>query len=161
MQHFKNLMLLILSFLITAILVFYSYFYVNGPLIKAKSAILIDATSEEIVYKKNEDTPFSSASLSKMMTEYIVLEQIQKGKIKWDDRVKISNSSIQMEGNNIDITFEDQITIRDLFHAMVLASDNSAAVFLAEHISKNEQDFTNLMNEKATQLGLSNKTYFA
>jgi len=161
MQHFKNLMLLILSFLITAILVFYFYFYVNGPLIKAKSAILIDATSEEIVYKKNEDTPFSSASLSKMMTEYIVLEQIQKGKIKWDDRVKISNSSIQMEGNNIDITFEDQITIRDLFHAMVLASDNSAAVFLAEHISKSEQDFTNLMNEKATQLGLSNKTYFA
>ncbi|MDR4442412.1 serine hydrolase, partial [Bacillus cereus] len=64
-------------------------------------------------------------------------------------------------GNNIDITLEDQITIRDLFHAMVLASDNSAAVFLAEHISKNEQDFTNLMNEKATQLGLSNKTYFA
>lgn len=52
MQHFKNLVLLILSFLITAILVFYFYFYVNGPSIKAKSAILIDATSEEIVYKK-------------------------------------------------------------------------------------------------------------
>lgn len=52
MQYFKKLMLLILSFLITAIVVFYFYFYVNGPSIKAKSAILIDTTSEEIIYKK-------------------------------------------------------------------------------------------------------------
>ncbi|MEN1936185.1 D-alanyl-D-alanine carboxypeptidase family protein [Paenibacillus sp. 102] len=161
MQHFKNLMLLILSFLITAILVFYFYFYVNGPSIQAKSAILIDAKSGEIVYKKKEDTPFSSASLSKMMTEYIVLEEIQKGKIKWDDLVKISKSSIQTEEDNIEITTKDNITVRDLFHAMVLASDNSAAVSLAEHVSKNEKDFTNLMNEKTVQLGLSNKTYFA
>ncbi|MBY0599369.1 D-alanyl-D-alanine carboxypeptidase family protein [Bacillus bingmayongensis] len=161
MQYVKKLMLLILSFLITIILVFYFYFYVNGPSIKAKSAILIDATSEKIVYKKNEDTPFPSASLSKMMTEYIVLEQIHKGRIQWDDHVKINNPSIQTEGDNIDITAKDQITVRDLFHAMVLASDNSAAVSLAEHISKSEQKFTNLMNEKATQLGLSHKTYFA
>ncbi|WP_459503429.1 D-alanyl-D-alanine carboxypeptidase family protein [Bacillus sp. C1] len=161
MQHFKNLMLLILSFLITAILVFYFYFYVNGPSIQAESAILIDATSEEIVYKKNEDTSFSSASLSKMMTEYIVLEHIYNGTIKWDDRVKINKSAIQTEGNNINITTKDNITVRDLFHAMVLASDNSAAVSLAEHISKSEQKFTNVMNEKAAQLGLSNKTHFA
>ncbi len=161
MQHFKKLMLLILAFLITAILVFYFYFYVNGPSIQAKSAILIDAKSGEIEYKKNEDTPFPSASLSKMMTEYIVLEQIHKGTIKWDDHVKISNHSIQTEGDIIDITTKDQITVRDLFHAMVLASDNSAAVSLAKHISKSEQEFKNLMNEKATQLGLSNNTYFA
>ncbi|WJE50431.1 D-alanyl-D-alanine carboxypeptidase family protein [Bacillus cereus] len=161
MQQFKNLILLILSFLITAILVFYFYFYVNGPSIQAKSAILIDATSEEIVYKKNEDTPFPSASLSKMMTEYIVLEHIHNGTIQWDDHVKINKSAIQTEGDNIEITTKDNITVRDLFYAMVLASDNSAAVSLAEHISKSEQHFTNLMNEKATQLGLSNKTHFA
>ena len=161
MQHFKKLMLLILSFLITAILVFYFYFYVNGPSIQAKSAILIDATSGEIVYKKNEDTPFRSASLSQMMTEYIVLEQIYKGKIKWDDRVKISNSAIQTESDSITITPRDQITVRDLFHAMVLASDDIAAVSLAEHVAKNEQNFTKLMNEKRAELGLSNKTYFA
>jgi len=161
MQYFKKLMLLILSFLITAIVVFYFYFYVNGPSIKAKSAILIDTTSEEIVYKKNEDIPLPSVSLSKMMTEYIVLEQIHKGNINWDDRVKINDSSIQTERKDVDINTADQVTVRDLFHAMVLTSNNSAAVSLAEHISKSEQDFTNLMNEKATQLGLSNKTYFA
>ncbi|MDM5154993.1 D-alanyl-D-alanine carboxypeptidase family protein [Bacillus sp. DX1.1] len=160
MHFFKKTMILLISFLITAIIVFYFYSYVNGPTIKAQSAILIDAASGEIIYKKNEDIPLPSVSLSKMMTEYIVLEHIHEGTIKWDDRVKISKNALHTAGENIDITTKDRITVRDLFHAMILASDNIAAVSLAEHISKNEQRFTGLMNEKAKQLQLSSDSYF-
>ncbi|KEK22441.1 D-alanyl-D-alanine carboxypeptidase family protein [Bacillus gaemokensis] len=161
MQFLKRTMILFLSFIITAIIVLYFYFYVNGPKIQATSAILIDASSGEIVYKKNEAIPLPSASLSKLMTEYIVLEQIHNGTIQWEDRVKISNHTVQTDGDDVDLTPTDQITVRDLFHAMVLASDNSAAISLAEHVSGKEQYFTELMNEKTSHLGLSKETYFA
>ncbi|MFJ8526485.1 D-alanyl-D-alanine carboxypeptidase family protein [Bacillus sp. NPDC094106] len=161
MQFLKKVMILFLSFLITAVIVLYFYVYVNGPTVKAKSAILIDASTGKVVYKKNEDTPFPTANVSKLMTEYIVLEQIHNGVIRWEDHVKINNQIFQVEGNNIDIANREQVTIRDLFHAIVLTGDNRAALALAEHISKNEQGFKELMNEKAKQLGLSRKTYFA
>ena len=75
MQFLKKFAILLLSFFITALIVLYFYLYVNGPIIQAKSAILINANSGEIVYK-NEETPVQSAALSKLMTEYIVLEQL-------------------------------------------------------------------------------------
>ncbi|MBG9480802.1 hypothetical protein ABE52_00935, partial [Bacillus thuringiensis] len=91
MQFLKKFAILLLSFFITALIVLYFYLYVNGPIIQAKSAILINANSGEIVYKKNEETPVQSATLSKLMTEYIVLEQLNDRKIQLDDFVQISN----------------------------------------------------------------------
>ena len=73
MQFLKKFAILLLSFLL--LIVLYFYLYVNGPIIQAKSAILINANSGEIVYK-NEETPVQSVALSKLMTEYIVLEQL-------------------------------------------------------------------------------------
>ncbi|KFM98703.1 D-alanyl-D-alanine carboxypeptidase [Bacillus clarus] len=160
MQFFKKIAILLLSFLITAIIVLYFYLYVNGPIVQAKSAILIDASSGEIVYKKNENTTLPSATLSKLMTEYIVLEQIQNGTIQWKDYVKTSNLAFRMEVNPIHITSKDKVTVRDLFHTLLLTADNRATLALAEHISENEKNFTKLMNEKAKQLGLSQETPF-
>ncbi|HDR7601207.1 TPA: D-alanyl-D-alanine carboxypeptidase, partial [Bacillus mycoides] len=138
----------------------YFYLYVNGPIIQAKSAILIDTNSGEIVYKKNEETPIQSATLSKLMTEYIALEQLNEGKIQLDELVKISNEVFRAETSPIQVTSKDKTTVRDLLHALFLTGNNRSALALAEHIAGNEDNFTLLMNDKAKQLKLSQPSPF-
>ncbi|MBG9498031.1 D-alanyl-D-alanine carboxypeptidase [Bacillus thuringiensis] len=154
MQFLKKFAILLLSFFITALIVLYFYLYVNGPIIQAKSAILINANSGEIVYKKNEETPVQSATLSKLMTEYIVLEQLNDRKIQLDDFVQISNEVFRVETSPIQVTSNDKTTVRDLLHALLLAGNNRSALALAEHIAGNEDNFTVLMNKKAKELKL-------
>lgn len=154
MQFLKKFAILLLSFFITALIVLYFYLYVNGPIIQAKSAILINANSGEIVYKKNEETPVQSAALSKLMTEYIVLEQLNDKKIQLDDFVQISNEVFRVETSPIQVTSNDKTTVRDLLHALLLAGNNRSALALAEHIAGNEDNFTVLMNKKAKELKL-------
>ncbi|MFJ6189363.1 D-alanyl-D-alanine carboxypeptidase family protein [Bacillus thuringiensis] len=154
MQFLKKFAILLLSFFITALIVLYFYLYVNGPIIQAKSAILINANSGEIVYKKNEETPVQSAALSKLMTEYIVLEQLNDRKIQLDDLVQISNEVFRVETSPIQVTSNDKTTVRDLLHALLLAGNNRSALALAEHIAVNEDNFTVLMNKKAKELKL-------
>ncbi|HDX9707856.1 TPA: D-alanyl-D-alanine carboxypeptidase [Bacillus thuringiensis] len=134
--------------------------YISEPNIQAKSAILMDAETGEIIYKKNEDVPLAPASMSKMMTEYIVLEKIENGSLKWNDFVTISPNAVNSGGVKINVKVGDHLTVRELFHAMVISSANNAAIALAEHISKSEKNFTQLMNEKAKQLQLSTHTRF-
>ncbi|GAB6429794.1 serine hydrolase [Bacillus luti] len=160
MQFLKKITVLLLSFLITALIVLYFYLYVNGPVIQAKSAILIDANSGEVIYKKNEETLIQSATLSKLMTEYIVLEQLNDGQIQLDESVKISNEVFQAETSPIQVTSKDKTTVRDLLHALLLTGNNRSALALAEHIGGNEDSFTTLMNEKAKQLQLSQSSPF-
>ncbi|WP_054950087.1 D-alanyl-D-alanine carboxypeptidase family protein [Numidum massiliense] len=135
-------------------------FYTKGLSIHAKAAILIDAQSGKILFKHNSDEPLPPASMSKMMTEYIVLEKIGDGAIGWDDPVTISRAAAYKEGAKIDIHPGDTLTVRDLYSAVVVASANNAAVALAEHIAGSEEAFTQLMNAKAKALGLSLKTTF-
>ncbi|MEY2300935.1 D-alanyl-D-alanine carboxypeptidase family protein [Bacillus tropicus] len=160
MQFLKKFTILLLSFFITALIVLYFYLYVNGPIIQAKSAILIDAHSGEIVYTKNEETPIQSATLSKLMTEYIALEQLNEGNIQLDEVVKISNEVFQAETSPIQVTSKDKTTVRDLLHALLLTGNNRSALALAEHIAGNEDKFTQLMNEKAKHLKLSQSSPF-
>lgn len=135
-------------------------FYTKGLSIHAKAAILIDAQSGKILFKHNSEEPLPPASMSKMMTEYIVLEKIGDGAIGWDDLVTISRTAAYKEGAKIDIHEGDTLTVRDLYSAVVVASANNAAVALAEHIAGSEEAFTQLMNAKAKALGLSLKTTF-
>ena len=160
MKFLKKFTILFLSFVITALIVLYFYLYVNGPNIQAKSAILIDANSGEVVYKKNEETPIQSATLSKLMTEYITLEQLNEGKIQLDELVKISNEVFRAETSPIQVTSKDKTTVRDLLHTLFLTGNNRSALALAEHIAGNEDDFTLLMNKKAKQLKLSQPSPF-
>ncbi len=160
MQFLKKITVLLLSFLITALIFLYFYLYVNGPIIQAKSAILIDTNSGEIVYKKNEETPIQSATLSKLMTEYIALEQLNEGKIQLDELVKISNEVFRAETSPVQVTSKDKTTVRDLLHALFLTGNNRSALALAEHIAGNEDNFTLLMNDKAKQLKLSQPSPF-
>ncbi|MEK3886365.1 D-alanyl-D-alanine carboxypeptidase family protein [Bacillus sp. FSL K6-3431] len=132
------------------------------PNIQSKSAILIDASSGKILFEKNAVTPFPVASISKMMTTYIVLEQIEKGDINWEEKVAISEVANNLEENAVKIAnnIGDSLSVRDLYAAMVISSANNATKALAEHISGTEEAFTTLMNDNAGKMGLSKQTHF-
>ncbi|QUG43425.1 D-alanyl-D-alanine carboxypeptidase [Psychrobacillus sp. INOP01] len=134
----------------------------EAPTIKGQAAILMDASSGEILMKQDADIAFPVASMSKLMTEYIVQEQIQNKDMEWDDLVQISQSANNMDPQAVKIYVKDNdsLTVRDLYNAMVISSANNATRALAEHIAGTEKKFAKLMNNKAKEMGLSSKTNF-
>ncbi|WP_249685367.1 D-alanyl-D-alanine carboxypeptidase family protein, partial [Bacillus velezensis] len=98
---------------------------------------------------------FAPASMSKMMTAYLLLENVHNGKLRWDDPVKMSARAAQTEGARIPVQVNDTVTVKDLFRALMIESANNSAVALAEHMAKTEKDFVQLMNAKAKQFKMS------
>ncbi len=133
----------------------------SDPLsLKASAAILIDADSGQILYEKNADELLGVASMSKMMTEYLLLEAIKNGKVTWDQEVTISNYVHRLSAvtalSNIGLSDGKKYTVRQLYQAMAIYSANAASVAIAEVIAGSEKDFVTLMNQKAETLGLKN-----
>ena len=131
--------------------------------ISAEAAILLDAETGKILYEKNADKVLGVASMSKMMTEYIVLEAINEGKIKWDQTVQINeyvhNLSKAPGLSNVGLTQGENYTVKELYEAMAIFSGNAATVALAELVSGSEKNFVKLMNEKAAELGMKDYTF--
>ncbi|MGX5385424.1 D-alanyl-D-alanine carboxypeptidase family protein [Bacillus thuringiensis] len=131
------------------------------PEINAKAAMIIDASDGDIIYQYNENEAFAPASMSKMMTAYLLLESIHNGKVRWEDPVKMSAKAAQTEGARIPVQVNDTLTVKDLYHALMIESANNSAVALAEHMAKSEKDFVQLMDAKAKQLKMSEHAQFA
>lgn len=128
--------------------------------LKAKAAIIVDAETGKVLYEKNADELLGVASMSKMLTEYIVLESIHEGKITWDQEVIINefihNLSKAPDLSNVGLTQGEAYTVEELYQAMAIHSGNAATVALAELIAGTETNFVKLMNQKAKELGLKN-----
>ncbi len=125
----------------------------------AEAAILVDAASGRILYSKNIDELLPTASMSKMMTEYLVMETIKEGRIKWDDRIHISDYVYKISQNtklsNVPLRKDMEYSVKELYEAMAIYSANGATIALAEHIAGSETDFVKMMNEKAAELDLT------
>ncbi|MBP3041103.1 D-alanyl-D-alanine carboxypeptidase [Bacillaceae bacterium Marseille-Q3522] len=126
--------------------------------INGEAAILIDAETGEILYEKNADQLLGVASMSKMMTEYLVMEAIKEGKISWDQNVTINEYVHRLSAapglSNVGLTQGEEYTVKELYEAMAIFSGNAAAVALAETVAGTEQSFVEMMNQKAGELGL-------
>ncbi|NIK79804.1 D-alanyl-D-alanine carboxypeptidase (penicillin-binding protein 5/6) [Paenibacillus castaneae] len=124
--------------------------------LQVKAAILIDAASGQVLYEVNSDTPLPAASMTKLMTEYIVLEEISNGRLSWDEVVTTSAeaASTPPDGSSVFLAQGDQHTVKELYKAMAVGSANDATIALASKISGSEQNFVTKMNEVAAQLGL-------
>ncbi|PKJ55767.1 D-alanyl-D-alanine carboxypeptidase family protein [Bacillus sp. SN10] len=131
------------------------------PEIDAKAAMIIDASNGDVIYQHNENEAFAPASMSKMMTAYLLLENVHNGKVRWEDPVKMSAKAAQTEGARIPVQVNDTLTVKDLYHALMIESANNSAVALAEHMAKSEKDFVQLMDAKAKQLKMSEHAKFA
>ncbi|WP_162829155.1 D-alanyl-D-alanine carboxypeptidase family protein [Bacillus methanolicus] len=126
--------------------------------IHADAAILVDAKTGKILYEKNPDTVLGIASMTKMMTEYILLEAIKEGKVKWDQEYSVSeyvyNLSQDRALSNVPLRRDGKYKVRELYEAMTIYSANGATVAIAEIIAGSEKNFVKMMNEKANELGL-------
>ncbi|WP_423802552.1 D-alanyl-D-alanine carboxypeptidase family protein [Neobacillus sp. SAB-20_R2A] len=126
--------------------------------INADGAILVDAESGKVLYEKNADTVMGIASMTKMMTEYLLLDAIKHGKVKWDQEYNVSDLVYKISQDralsNVPLRQDGTYKIRELYEAMVIYSANAATIAIAETIAGSETNFVKMMNEKAKKLGL-------
>lgn len=125
----------------------------------AKSAILIEASSGEVLYEKNADEKLVPASMTKIMSMLLIIEAIEDGVLKWDQEITVSENASSMGGSQILLETGEKMTVQDLFKGVAIASGNDAVVALAEAIGGTTDVFVNMMNEKAKELGLQNTNF--
>lgn len=132
----------------------------NTELIKnATSGLLMEQSTGEIIFEKDKDKQVAVASMTKMVAQTIILENIESGKIKWDDIVSVSKNAADMGGSQIYLTAGEKMSVKDLFKGISMASANDATVAMAEYIAGDEASFVKLMNKKVKELGLKNTTF--
>ncbi len=125
----------------------------------SKSSILIEANTGKIIYEKDKDLKLSVASMTKMVAQIIILEEVENKKIKWDDVVTVSRNASGMGGSQIYLEEGEKMTVRDLMKGISVASANDATVAMAEYISGTEEKFVKRMNNKVKELGLVNTNF--
>jgi len=134
------------------------------PQLNAKSWVLMDYTSGQVLAGDNIDTRVEPASITKVMTSYVVAAQLAAGKIKLEDEVYISENAWRGGGASTDgstsfLKLNSKVALKDLMYGMIIQSGNDAAIALAEHVAGSEQTFAALMNQYAQQLGMSGTHY--
>ena len=127
--------------------------------IEAKSALLMEPISGKILYERNVDEKFAPASVTKVMTMLLAMEAIDNGKISLEDKVTCSENAKKMGGSTMLLDTGEVRTMEELLKGVAIASGNDAAVAIAEYIGGTESDFVNLMNERASELGMQNTTF--
>jgi serine-type D-Ala-D-Ala carboxypeptidase (penicillin-binding protein 5/6) len=126
--------------------------------VKADAAILVEASTGRILYEKNADTVLGIASMTKMMTEYLLLEAIKEGRVTWEQEYSVTEYVWQVSQDrslsNVPLRRDGKYNLRELYEAMVIYSANGATAAIAEVIAGSEANFVKMMNEQAQELGL-------
>ncbi len=127
--------------------------------LSSESAILMDAESGKILYEKNIDEKLPMASMTKIMSMLLIMENIENGSLKYEDKVLISENASGMGGSQVFLQAGEEYTVDDLLKCIAVSSANDAVVAMAEKISGSVDTFVTLMNEKAKSLGLENTNF--
>lgn len=131
-----------------------------APDLEVSTAVLIDAETGQVLFELDKDVPRPPASMAKMMTEYLILEQIKSGKLSWEDTIVVSEYAASIKGSGSLLAPGETYTVEALFKSLSIYSGNDASVALAERIAGSEEAFAHMMNEKAREIGLSDNAYF-
>ncbi len=131
----------------------------SPPQLAAKSYVLMDAQSGQVLVENNGDQRLPPASLTKLMTAYIATLEIRKGQIGESDPVTISEHAWRTGGSRMFVQVNTQVTLSDLLHGIIIQSGNDASVAVAEHIAGSEDAFADMMNTTAEKLGMSNSHF--
>ncbi len=129
------------------------------PELAASAWVLVDAETGKVLVENTADQPLPPASLTKMMTSYIVSGEVHKGKIKEEDQVPISVNAWKMGGSKMFIREGTSVSVIDLLRGVIIQSGNDASVALAEFVAGSEDAFADVMNQQAQLLGMTN-THF-
>ncbi|WP_243293088.1 serine hydrolase [Bacillus sp. FJAT-47783] len=141
-----------------------SYAAQNDPLgINASAAIAVEASTGKVIYGKNIDESLGIASMTKMMTEYLLLEAVKEGKVSWTQQYRPSDYVHKISQytslSNVPLRKDGTYTVRELYEAMAIYSANGAAIAIAEVVAGTETNFVKMMNEKAKELGMKSASF--
>jgi len=133
-----------------------------NPNLQARSGILLDYHSEEILFELEPDARIYPASMTKIMTAIVAFDLIKENKISLDDKFTVSNNAWRLSQagySSMFIMVNDQVTVEDLLRGIIIASGNDACVALAEGIAGSEENFADMMNEKAGEIGMTSTNF--
>ncbi len=125
----------------------------------AKSGVLMEESTGKIIFEKNKDEKVAVASMTKMVAQILILEAIEKGQIKWTDKVTASANASSMGGSQIYLSTGETLTVEEMMKGISMASANDATVAMAEFLKGTEIDFVKEMNKKVKELGLKNTQF--
>lgn len=125
----------------------------------ATTAILVDGDTGAVLFEKNADLRVPPASMTKLMTAYLIFERLKDKRLAMDDLLTISEKAWRMEGSKMWIEVGEQVRVEDLLRGLIIQSGNDAAVAFAEALSGSEEAFAEEMNRKAVELGLTNSNF--
>ncbi|MDD6244598.1 MAG: D-alanyl-D-alanine carboxypeptidase [bacterium] len=128
-------------------------------ILNAKSGVLMEASTGKIIFEKNKDEKVAVASMTKMVAQILILEAIEKGEIKWTDKVTASSNASSMGGSQIFLSTGEVLTVEEMMKGISMASANDATVAMAEFLKGTEIDFVKEMNKKVKALGLKNTQF--
>ena len=133
-----------------------------NPKVNVKTAILMDYDSEKILFQQDPDLTIYPASMTKIMTSIIAFDLLKEGKINLEDKYIVSENAWRMSQSGYSSMFimiNDEITVEDLLKGIIIASGNDACVALAEGIAGSEENFADMMNEKAAEIGMESTNF--
>jgi len=125
----------------------------------ARQMVLIDAESGTVIFEKNSEERMPPSSMSKLMTAYMVFEQLAAGKLRLDDVFPVSEKAWRMQGSKMFVHVGDRVRVEDLLRGVIIQSGNDACIVLAEGIAGSEERFSEMMNERAKQIGLNSSVF--
>lgn len=131
----------------------------NTLIPNAKSGVLMEESTGKIIFEKNKDEKVAVASMTKMVSQILILEAIEKGQIKWTDKVTASANASSMGGSQIYLSTGETLTVEEMMKGISMASANDATVAMAEFLKGTEIDFVKEMNKKVKELGLKNTQF--
>ena len=134
----------------------------STPSINARTAILVDYHSNEVLFELDPDSQIYPASMTKIMTSIVTFDLLKKNKISLDDKFIISENAWRLSQagySSMFIMINDEVTVENLLKGIIIASGNDACVALAEGIAGSEENFAQMMNEKAIEIGMTNTNF--
>jgi D-alanyl-D-alanine carboxypeptidase (penicillin-binding protein 5/6) len=154
MRHLLALLILIATFSLPAVAD-----APRPPMLRAKHAILIDADTSTVLFDRESNDVMYPASMTKLMTVYLIFERIKDGRLKWDDTFSVSRKAWRQQGSRSFIEPGMSVSVRDAVLGIIVHSGNDMSVAAAEALAGSEQAFADLMTEKAKQLGMKNTVF--
>jgi len=156
--NFKYLIIIILNLLFSS-KIFALNFTPEQPSLSTRAFVLLDYNSGKVLLEKQSEDKLEPASLTKIMTMYVVDHEIKSGRLSLNDEVTISKQAWQTTGSRMFLDVNSKVKVADLIKGIVIQSGNDASVAIAEHIAGTEQAFASLMNDYAAMLGMQNSHF--
>ena len=131
----------------------------EGLNLSSASYVLMEGSTGKLLCEKNKDKELMPASITKIMTLLLVFEELDKGKIKWNDKVTVSEYAASMGGSQVYLESGEQQTVEDMIKCITIASANDACVAMSEYIAGTEDEFVKRMNQRAKELGMEHTKF--